>query len=254
MRSAAILLLMSLPAMARTETGFLDRTVKIDGAEHRYQVFVPAGWNKHSQWPVILFLHGAGERGSDGILQTDVGLGHALRQRSSAWQQFIVVMPQCLPNRYWTQPDMERLALAALETSIKEFHGDRARLYLTGISMGGYGVWSIASHHPEMFAALVPVCGGIIAPTVLPELKTDLAGDFDPYRDTAQKIGRTPTWVFHGEADPVVPVSGSRQMVEALKSLGGNVRYTEYPGVQHNSWDRAYAETELPAWLLAQHN
>jgi predicted peptidase len=119
--------------------------------------------------------------------------------------------------------------------------------------MGGYGTWSIAAHHPEMFAALVPICGGIEPPRALPELKTDLAADFDPYRDTAQKIGKVPTWIFHGADDPVVPVEGSRKMSEAMKAVGAAVRYTEYPGVQHNSWDKAYAEPELPAWLLAQH-
>lgn len=242
---------MSLPAAARTETGFLNRTVRVNGADYRYQVYVPPNWNKRSKWPVILFLHGAGERGDDGLLQTDVGLGHAIRQKAAAWNQFIIVMPQCRKERFWSQPEMEQVALAALERTIKEFHGDRSRLYLTGISMGGYGVWSIASHHAAVFAALVPICGGIEPPPSLPALKTDLADDYDPYRDTAQKIGKTPVWVFHGAADPVVPVEGSQKMVEALKAVGADVRYTEYPGVQHNSWDRAYAEPELPDWLLA---
>lgn len=242
---------MSLPATAR-ETGFLNRSVAISGTSYRYQVYVPSQWNKHSTWPVILFLHGAGERGDDGLLQTDVGLGHAIRQNAAAWGQFVIVMPQCAKERVWTQPDMEEVALAALEHGIKEFHGDRSRVYLTGISMGGYGTWSIASHHPGMFAALVPICGGIEAPRSLPALKTDLAGDYDPYRDTAQKIGKIPTWVFHGAADPVVPVEGSQKMVEALRAVGSEVRYTEYPDVQHNSWDRAYAEPELCGWLLAK--
>lgn len=242
---------MSLPALARTETGFLNRAVTVNGTEYRYQVYVPAQWNKHSTWPVILALHGAGERGDDGLLQTDVGLGHAVRQNVSAWSKFIIVMPQCRKEHFWTQPDMEQVALAALERSIKEFHGDRSRLYLTGLSMGGYGTWSIASHHPQMFAALVPICGGIEAPRNLPALKTDLASDYDPYRDTAQKIGKIPTWVFHGADDPVVPVAGSQKIVEALKGVGADVRYNEYPGVQHNSWDKAYAEPGLPEWLLA---
>jgi predicted peptidase len=102
-----------------------------------------------------------------------------------------------------------------------------------------------------MFAALVPICGGIEPPRALPALKTDLASDYDPYRDTAQKIGKIPAWVFHGADDPVVPIAGSQKMVEALKTLGGEVRYTEYPGVQHNSWDKAYAEPELREWLLS---
>ena len=248
----SILLVMALPAAARTETGFLDCAVMVKRAEYRYQVFVPAGWNKRSKWPVILFLHGAGERGDDGVLETDVGLAHAIRQHSNSWSKFVVVMPQCRGQRFWTEHEMEGVALAALERTIKEFHGDRSRLYLTGISMGGYGTWSIASHHPDIFAALVPICGGILAPRDLPELKTDLAADFDAYRDTAQKIGKLPVWIFHGEADPVIPVEGSRKMAEAMKDVGADMRYTEYPGVQHNSWDRAYAESELPGWLLQQ--
>ena len=248
-----IVLLMSLSAVASTETGFLNRTIKVNGTDYRYQVFVPAQWNRHANWPVILFLHGAGERGDDGLLQTDVGLSHAIRQNAAAWNQFVIVMPQCRKQRLWTEPEMEQVALAALEHSTKEFHGDRSRLYLTGISMGGYGTWNLASHHPGMFAALVPICGGIEPPPGFPELKTDLAADFDPYRDTAQEIGKVPTWIFHGADDPVVPVEGSRKVSEAMKAVGAEVKYTEYPGVQHNSWDKAYAEPELPNWLLAQH-
>lgn len=248
----ALIIVMTIPALARTETGFLDRTIQVEGAEYRYQVYVPRSWSKKNHWPVILFLHGIGERGDDGLQQTDVGMGHAIRKNPELWQQFVIVMPQCPSGRYWMEAPIERAALASLEKSIKEFKGDRDRLYLTGISMGGYGVWSIASHHPGLFAALVPICGGIVPPPQFPELRTDLAGDFDPYRDTAQKIGKAPVWIFHGEDDPTVPVTGSRKMAAALQTFGSSVRYTEYAGVQHNSWDRAYAEPELPAWLLAQ--
>ena len=143
---------------------------------------------------------------------------------------------------------MESQVLAALAAAIKEFNGDPARIYLTGLSMGGYGTWSIAAGHPGMFAALVPVCGGIRPPDAgAPE-----DGAANPYAETAKKIGTTPVWVFHGGADPAVPVTESRKMVEALKANSGNVKYTEYEGVGHNSWDKAYREADLPVWLFAQ--
>jgi predicted peptidase len=126
-----------------------------------------------------------------------------------------------------------RLALAAVEGLKKEFNLDESRLYLTGLSMGGYGTWDLLARHPKMFAAAVPVCGG-----------ADEA--------TAPVIKDIPIWFFHGGALPVVPTYRSRNMIKALKAAGGEPKYTEYPGVGHNSWDRAYSEPELPKWLFAQ--
>jgi predicted peptidase len=119
--------------------------------------------------------------------------------------------------------------------------------------MGGYGTWAIAKNHPGRFAALGVICGGVRRPARanIPEAAFADAQD-DPYQEVAQKVGKTPTWVFHGEADPVVPVSESRKMVEAIKAAGGNVRYSEYPGVGHNSWDKAYSDREFIEWLLSQ--
>ncbi|MCI0486050.1 MAG: prolyl oligopeptidase family serine peptidase, partial [Blastocatellia bacterium] len=119
-------------------------------------------------------------------------------------------------------------------------------------SMGGYGTWAIARDHPGKFAAYAPVCGGVRPP---PRLNLDdprVSNSADPYMDVAKKIGKAQVWVFHGGADPVVPVSESQKMVEALKSSGGNVRYNEYEGVGHNSWDTAYGEAEFFSWLLSQ--
>jgi predicted peptidase len=148
---------------------------------------------------------------------------------------------------------MEAMAMATLEASIKEFHGDRSRVYLTGISMGGYGAWDLAARNPGKFAALAVICGGVTRPRPDFPLESSLEqNNPDPYADIARRIGKTPVWVFHGGADDVVPVDNSRKMVAALKAGGGNVTYTEYPGVAHNSWDRAYAEPELPAWMLQQ--
>jgi predicted peptidase len=181
--------LFALPAFAgRAQTGFLNRTVMEAGEEYRYQVYVPADWNDHKKWPVILFLHGAGERGDDGLLQSDVGLGHAIRKNAAAFP-FIVVMPQCRKGKVWTQPDMEAQALGALDRSIKEFHGDRERVYLTGLSMGGFGTWDLAAKYPGRFAAYVVICGGISPLPQLPEIAVALAKEHkvaDPLcRDSA---------------------------------------------------------------------
>ncbi|MCG3159178.1 MAG: hypothetical protein JMDDDDMK_00164 [Acidobacteria bacterium] len=256
-RKMTLLILLSVtmfaaPVIARgAETGFLNRTVKVGNETYRYQVYVPRDWNKKQKWPVILFLHGAGERGDDGFVQTEVGIGGAIRRNVDRFPA-IVVMPQCRKGVWWTEAAMQEQALKAFEQSVKEFNGDRDRLYLTGLSMGGYGTWSIASKHPGKFAALAPVCGGIRAPARAPALNAaqDNAPNADPYAETAKKIGKTPVWIFHGGADPVVPPDESRKMNEALKAAGGDVKYTEYEKVGHNSWDKAYAEPELMKWML----
>ena len=240
----------------KQETGFLDRTIAIDGVTYRYQVFLPHNWTKRQKWPVVLFLHGYGERGDNGLLQTDVGLGHAIRNYKGDLP-FIVVMPQCLadkPTTLWTNdPAMEKQALAALDSSIREFHGDPSQVYLTGLSMGGYATWDLAAKYPHRFAAYVPICGGIHSPPEHPEVGVALAKDpkvTDPYAETARIIGSTPVWMFHGDADPSVPVEESRKMYAALQAAHANVKYTEYSGVPHNSWDKAYAEPDLFPWLL----
>jgi len=241
------------PLLARQpDTGFLNRTVTADGVAYKYQVFVPSNWSKKVKWPVILFLHGYGEEGDDGMVQTQVGLGAAIRNHVDRFP-FVVVFPQCRKQDWWTAPTMETQALKALDQTMKEFKGDPQRVYLTGLSMGGFGTWGFASEHPGKFAAIVPVCAGI-HPVPAPKLLNyrDVDDSADPYTATAQKLGKVPVWAFHGDADDRVPVTESRQMVEALKAVGGNVRYTEYTGVQHNSWDKAYSEPELFTWLLAQ--
>jgi predicted esterase len=250
-------LLMGLPFVSfstqAAETGFLNRTVTIGGERYRYQVYVPANWKRAERWPVILFLHGSGERGDDGLWQTEIGLPSAIRRKPERFPA-IVVMPQCRRDTWWNAENMQQMALRALEQSVREFHGDSQRLYLTGLSMGAYGTWSMARHHPGKFAAFLPICGGIAAPEVLRKtinLPPDPT-DVDLYALTAQKVGKAPVWIFHGDADTSVPVSESRKMHEALKAAGASVRYMEYPGVGHNSWDRTYNNEEAMKWLLAQ--
>ena len=201
-------------------------------ATHR--VFIPDGEPPRNGWPVLLFLHGAGERGSDGIAQTTVGLGPAIAREPERFP-LLVVFPQCPADGYWRDADLD-IALEALQATLDEFACDEGRVYLSGISMGGYGTFSLALREPHRFAAIVPVCGGIARKET----------------NAAERLKHLPAWVFHGDQDAIIPVEESRTIVAALRALGADVRYTEYANVQHNSWTRAYAEPELIPWLLAQ--
>jgi predicted peptidase len=240
------------PALAKkAETGFLDRSVNIAGNTYKYEVFVPEDWTPSKKWPVILFLHGAGERGDDGLVQTEVGIGTAIRRDRKRFPA-IVVMPQCRKDVWWSDPVMSDVVMQSLAEAQKEFHGDPLRLYLTGLSMGGYGTWYLGAKYPGRFAALVPICGGVLPPD---QSRAHSPSDMTPYNEAAKKIGtRTPVWIFHGGADEIVPPAESQRMADAMKSLKGEaeVHYTEYPGVNHNSWDKAYAEPDLLTWLLSK--
>jgi predicted peptidase len=165
----------------------------------------------------------------------------------------VVVLPQCRRGAWWGDPRMETVVFRALEASMREFHGDSDRVYLTGLSMGGYGAWAFGYEHPEMFAAIVPVCGGVYSrgSFAVPDWHPLAIAPDDPYAETAKKLRDVPVWAFHGDADPRVPVSESRKLTRALEAAGGDVRYTEYPGVGHDSWNRAYWEDELLPWLFS---
>lgn len=236
------------------ETGFLNRTLAFPETRYRYQIYVPPSYTPDQSWPVILFLHGAGERGDDGLLPTEVGLGSEIRQHVDRIPA-IVVFPQSRPNTIWAGP-MEDQALKALDQTVKEFHGDPQRLYLSGISMGGFGTWNLAIRHPEKFAAIAPVCGWIVLPPSLskygfPREAASLGQPKSPYEAAAKILSKIPIWVFHGAVDPLVPVTESRNMVAALKNLKAEVRYSEYPQVAHNAWNNAYSEPDFFDWLLA---
>src|SRR5881409_3697910 len=233
-------------------TGFVGRTTTVDGMLYRYQVFVPRGTDRGARPPVILSLHGAGERGTDGQLQTMVGLGPVVKGRAESFPA-VVVLPQAPRDSVWSGAPA-RAAMQALDAALREFRGDSARVYLTGLSMGGYGTWQLALEHAGRFAALVPICGGIRSPSALASIRVAgvPADAADTYAYVAARLVDTPVWLFHGDADGAVPVSESRSMAQALRQASGDVRYTEYAGVGHNSWESAYNEPELWRWLFAQ--
>jgi predicted peptidase len=240
----ALLFFASAPAMA-AETGFLDRTVRVEGKDYAYQVYVPRK-APAGRPPVILTLHGAGERGSDGVFQTEVGLGGAIRRNPDRWPA-IVVFPQAPKDQLWLGVPA-KVAMAALAQAEKEFRTDPARTYLMGLSMGGNGTWRLAAENPTRFAAIVPVCAFAGSFRGLPPV----APGADPYAALAAKVSKLPVWIVHGAVDSVVPVEESRKMAAALTAAGANVTYKELPGVNHNSWDPGFADEALPRWLFAQ--
>lgn len=202
----------------------LDRAVKVS---LKYLLYLPKNYEKESAWPLMLFLHGAGERGDD--LEKVKKHGPPKLIAAGKDFPFVVVSPQC-PNGRWWEP----VELAALLDEIAEkYKIDRERIYVTGLSMGGFGTWSLAAYQPTRFAALVPICGG-----------------GEPF--TTKLYAKTPVWVFHGAKDPVVKLDRSDSMVEALKKNGADVKYTVYPEAGHDSWTESYDNPELYEWMLKQ--
>jgi predicted peptidase len=196
-------------------------------------ITVPTGFDpKKEQLPLIVFLHGAGERGSD-ISRVRVHGVAKLFYADPDWHglRVITLSPQCPANTTWNQLAPEVMQLIARVCN--DYNVDRDRVSLTGLSMGGFGTWELGMQHPEVFSALAPICGGAMS-----------------WRVGALKD--IPMRVFHGEADPVVPVQNSIEAVEMLRREGGNPELTIYPGVQHDSWTYTYEQTDLIEWLAVQ--
>jgi len=200
------------------------------------------------KYPLILFLHGSGECGSDNLRQIGVGLPALMASLLNVPEQVIVVAPQCQTGNWWVKrlalttdyaaakepaPSLE-VALEICRHLITEYHADPDRLYITGLSLGGFGTWDAIQREPELFAAAIPICGG---------------GDIR----RVQEIKRLPIWIFHGKADKNVSVECSRQMNEALRLAGNRkVQYTEYEQSEHNVWDQTYSNPKVIEWLLHQ--
>lgn len=258
-RALLAVLLMTLMSACSTSTPryahgqFLPRELVVGGDTLRYQVFVPAHRAGDGRPPVILFLHGSGERGNDGEKPSAVGIGPYIRAHQDSFPA-IVVFPQAPDDTEWSQ-NID-LALATLDAATRDFGGDSERTYLTGLSMGGYGVWDMALREPARFAALVPVCGGVRRPREERDtlFVAAVAQEPDPYSAIAQRLRAIPTWIFHGAKDDLVPPDDDRRLIAAFRAAGApDARYTEFPDANHNSWDPAYSQTPgLWEWLFAQ--
>lgn len=215
-----------------------SRTVQVGAENFNYQVYVPPS-STDEKLPVMIFLHGIGQRGSGGLVPTN-GAAGAIASHYFSQVPAIVLMPQCRKESYWSDAVMEQMVMNALAETVKEFGADENRISLVGVSMGGYGVWHFATQQPNKFAALVSICGG----------SSVMTGErFEP---VAKKVGATPSWLFHGADDKIVSVNESRQIVKAIETNGGNVKYTEYEDVGHNVWLNVLGEKDLLPWILGQ--
>ena len=250
----ALLALLSCRTMpAARETGFLDRTLTLEGRFWPYVVYVPRDYGPARRWPVILFLHGVGERGTDGLRATQIGVGAAIRSAPERIPA-IVVFPQAPPETRWLDGPA-RAAMLALDATLAELRTDPDRVYLTGLSMGGYGAWHLGLAHRERFAALWVVCGGLLPRSARKSVARSPLLDqaADPYAFTAEALATMPIRIVHGAEDPVIPVEESRRMAEALRRAGArDARYLELAGVGHDAWGSAYGDEEGWRWLFAQ--
>ena len=204
-----------------------DQLLKNDDMKIQYLIYLPEDYNKSkTDWPLMLFLHGAGERGDDINLVKFHGPPKLIEQGKQF--PFIVVSPQCPEGIWWSTDTLDVL----LREITKRYRVDENRIYLTGLSMGGYGTWSLAMEYPNRFAAIAPICGG---------------GD----TTKAHLLENIPIWVFHGAKDPVVPIQEAESMVNAVQNTDGNVKFTVYPEAGHDSWTETYNNPELYKWLLS---
>lgn len=224
------------------------------GATLLYRVLYPLNYDKQKKYPLVMFLHGAGERGNNNESQLQHGGELFLRDSIRKNYPAIVIFPQCPKDSGWayvefkfdqatnkvlfTFPFREEPTVAGglvkelMDSLVQNGRVDNKRLYIAGLSMGGFGTFNMLARYPDYFAAAIPICGG---------------GDTALAKRFAQNL---PLWVFHGDADPIVNVEYSRSYVRALHALGATPRYTEYPGVGHNSWDNAFVEKDLLHWLF----
>jgi predicted peptidase len=194
-----------------------------------YLLYLPEDYGaKNRVWPLVLFLHGAGERGSD-IERVKIHGPAGLIEKGKAFP-FILVSPQCPDDQVWDPYVLDAL----LDEVIAGYKVDPDRVYCTGLSMGGYGTWAMAMAYPRRFAAIVPICGGGCLQQLL-----------------VPRIRHLPVWCFHGAKDSVVPLSESQILVDQLKECGGDVRFTLYPDAGHDAWTQTYDDPEVYAWLLA---
>ncbi len=251
MRIAAVMIC-AVAITGVSSAGGLDvydkETFTHDGQKLLYRVLRPAKAEAGKKYPLVLFLHGAGERGDNNEAQLVHGSALFIKKENRAKFPAFVIFPQCPNGKRWVEVDWSdkkphvspkkpsdpmRLTKRMLDQFLKDNAVDADRIYVMGLSMGGFGTWDFAQRYPDVVAAAAPICGG-----------ADNA--------TAERIKHIPIWTFHGSADTAVWPERTRSMVEELKNVKGNIRYSEYAKVGHNSWSRAFAEPELLTWMFAQ--
>lgn len=235
---AHALVALPLPAQAATVSGFLAKSIAHEGRAHRYACYVPDGERPAAGWPLVVFLHGMGECGTDGWLQTEVGLGSAIRRAPQRWPAVVLFPQKPDKNKQWAE--YEALVLAIVAATETELPIDAGHRTLTGLSQGGAGTWAIGARTRAMWQAFAPVCG---------------YGEPD---GIAEGLAGAPVWAFHGDADRVVAAAHSKKLVAAVAAAGAAQKaaiaplLTLYPGVGHNAWDKAYRDEALAEWLLAR--
>ncbi|MEI8037839.1 MAG: PHB depolymerase family esterase [Verrucomicrobiota bacterium] len=213
-----------------------------------YRILEPAAPKAGAKYPLVIVLHGAGERGTDNQKQLTHGGALFLDAKNREAYPAFVVFPQCPEGKRWVEVDWGdpvphlqpkepsepmALLLDLLPSLLTSLPIDPARVYVMGLSMGGFGTWDMVARRPHGFAAAVPICGG--------------ADD-----STAPLLAKLPVWAFHGAMDTTVKVGRSRSMIAALQQAGGTPKYSEVPGIAHNVWDSAFAEPALLPWMFAQ--
>ena len=252
--SLLLLLTASFPLRSQDLSAY-ERKIFIVGKDTLpYRVLTPLNYDATKKYPLIFFLHGAGERGNDNEKQLVHGAKLFLREDIRKDYPAIIVFPQCPANSFWSNVDIQmvegkrvfnftsdaaptiamKMAQELLGQLIKEMGVNKKNIYVGGLSMGGMGTFEIVARNPKLFAAAIPICGG-------------------GHPSTAGKMKKTKWWVFHGAKDDVVPPSLSETMVNALKNAKASIKYTLYPEANHNSWDNAFAEPDLMPWLFSQH-
>lgn len=218
-----------------------------NGESLNYRLLKPADFDPNKKYPLVIFLHGAGERGSDNAAQLKHCMAQFCTPEHRQKYPCYVLAPQCPKDQKWADIDWSSetsvfpqeisrslgLTFEVVDSMLADSAISKSRVYITGLSMGGYGTWDALARRPELFAAAIPVCGG---------------GDVE----TVSAFKDIPVWCFHGADDKAVQVEKSRTMVAALKAAGGEPRYTEYPGVGHDSWTQTFANEETFQWLFAQ--
>jgi len=221
------------PAPGDAPGSFVAKTLAVKGETFHYSVYLPPGYRRGRAWPVILVLHGAPARGTDGVGPRSQSLAEAARLHPERYPA-VLVLPQCPPDRDWTG-EVADFALEALDRTVADYGGDRQQVYLAGQSMGARGALLLAARTPERFAAVLAVAGR------------------QPDRSAVARLKGLPLWLWHGDADAVAPVTESRSLVQALKAAGNSsVRYTELSGLGHDIFDTVYLDEAVSTWLFTQ--